>query len=298
VQQTSRGYGGYEAGYSGMGAVKEEKTSEGGGDSSQSFVVRMRGLPWSCTEEDVRQFFAGIDLAKILMTTDDTGRFNGEALVEFTNEENCTRAMALSRKSIGTRYIELFRSSYSELVSKTSGPVASTLGGPSLASSSYSAPSNSYSSGTPACIRMRGLPWDAGEPQITAFFQEAGVIPVRVHTKDGGGEAFVEFSSSSEVTTAMTRHKALMGRRYIELFRIPYAEVASIVGLPQTLPAKQSYNQSAGYESAYSQAGSSETFAQSEQTSYVLQSGASSSYPTQPPVTQSYSYPSASHSSF
>jgi hypothetical protein len=63
---------------------------------------------------------------------------------------------------------------------------------------------------------------------------EAGVTPFRVHRKETGGEAFCEFSTPLEAQTAMSRHKALIGHRYIELFRVSFRELAMIVGLNPT----------------------------------------------------------------
>ena len=45
-------------------------------------VVRLRGLPYSCEESDVVDFFAGLEVVDVLMVRKE-GRFAGEALVVF-----------------------------------------------------------------------------------------------------------------------------------------------------------------------------------------------------------------------
>jgi len=184
------------------------------------YVIRMRGLPYSATDEDVMEFFdiprpTGIHLIK-----DDLGRPSGEGFVEFATEVDAIAAMAKHRHHMGHRYIELFRSSPEELMRAlglTTGWYNSRNGG--------SQPKST-------CILMRGLPYSCTESDITKFFQEIDVTPIRIHRKADGAEAYVEFYSISDTDKAMTRHRNYIGRRYIELFRVTYEDMARTVGLP------------------------------------------------------------------
>merc|ERR1719410_9593 len=82
------------------------------------------------------------------------------------------------------------------------------------------------------CLLMRGLPYSCTESDITKFFQEIDVTPIRIHRKADGAEAYVEFYNISDTDTAMSRHRSYIGRRYIELFRVTYEDMARTVGLP------------------------------------------------------------------
>merc|ERR1719410_2856814 len=82
------------------------------------------------------------------------------------------------------------------------------------------------------CLLMRGLPYSCTESDITKFFQEIDVTPIRIHRKADGAEAYVEFYNISDTDTAMSRHRSYIGRRYIELFRVTYDDMARTVGLP------------------------------------------------------------------
>jgi len=83
---------------------------------------------------------------------------------------------------------------------------------------------------------MQGIPYTATEADIARFFNEAGVVPIRIHRRHNGGECYVEFSTVSDARQAMTLHKAHMGKRYIELFRVSFQEMASVVGVGALTP--------------------------------------------------------------
>lgn len=76
-------------------------------------VIRMRGLPFNVTVEDIMQFFRVYnvhkDAVKIAFRYD--GRPTGEAFVTFDSADSAAKALTLDRGEIGSRYIELFISS-------------------------------------------------------------------------------------------------------------------------------------------------------------------------------------------
>jgi hypothetical protein len=83
-------------------------------------VIRMRGLPFRATEADIVAFFeqAGVQVLDggVLVCKGADGRVTGEGYVQFGSEEDARRALQRHRDQMGSRYIELFRSSKPELL--------------------------------------------------------------------------------------------------------------------------------------------------------------------------------------
>ena len=92
--------------------------NHGGGirDGPATGYIRMRGLPFQGTKQDVLDFFKDhkpIE-SSILLTYHVDGRATGEGYVAFDNVSDAQSAMALHRSSMGNRYIELFISNKDE----------------------------------------------------------------------------------------------------------------------------------------------------------------------------------------
>ncbi|CAG2055761.1 unnamed protein product, partial [Timema podura] len=89
-------------------------------------IVRMRGLPYDCTAKQVLDFFeAGENSCKVmddeegvLFVKKPDGRATGDAFVLFSQEEDAGKALSKHRELIGSRYIELFRSTTAEVQQK------------------------------------------------------------------------------------------------------------------------------------------------------------------------------------
>jgi len=212
-------------------------------ENVQNSVIRMRGLPFAALESDIIEFFgqASVKPARVhLVREEGLGRPSGVAYAEFSTEEECSAALTCNNRNIGTRYIELFKSTMSDLKA-TCGYSNSfdNMYNPAMAGVQFGPAYNGFGGGPQFqgdgnhCVKMRGLPYNSNEKDITTFFQEGGVIPTRIHRNPDGGEAYVEFMNGNDAQKAMGRNRAHIGHRYIELFRVPYDEVASIVGLPR-----------------------------------------------------------------
>ncbi|XP_063908037.1 RNA-binding protein fusilli isoform X2 [Zophobas morio] len=256
-------------------ASGEDFLSVAGGKSSEAqaflsrgaaVIVRMRGLPYDCTAKQVLDFFASgensctvLDGADgVLFVRKPDGRATGDAFVLFANEADAPKALSKHRECIGSRYIELFRSTTAEvqqvlnrsLESRTYEPEPL----PPLIPHMPLLPQHYITSGTKKeCIRLRGLPYEAQVEHILEFLGDyakniifQGVHMVYNAQGQPSGEAFIQMDSEqSAYTTAQQKHHRYMifgkKQRYIEVFQCSGEDMNLVLtgGIPAPVsPAK------------------------------------------------------------
>ena len=93
-------------------------------------------------------------------------------------------------------------------------------------------------------IRMRGLPFTATPQDVLGFLgaespvtdATEGLLFVKYPDGRPTGDAFVLFACEEYAQNALKKHKQILGKRYIELFRSTAAEVQQVrwpaVGMP------------------------------------------------------------------
>ncbi|KAJ8266759.1 hypothetical protein GJAV_G00134370 [Gymnothorax javanicus] len=183
----------------------------------EGFVVRIRGLPWSCSADEVQRFFSDCKIANggtgIHFTYTREGRPSGEAFVELESEEDLKIAVKKDRETMGHRYVEVFKSNNVEMdwVMKHTGPNCPETEGDGL-------------------VRLRGLPFGCSKEEIVQFFSGLEIVPngITLPVDFQGrstGEAFVQFASQDIAEKALKKHKERIGHRYIEIFKSSRAEV-------------------------------------------------------------------------
>lgn len=99
------------------------------GPAEHTGVLKLRGLPFAATKDDIVGFFGGsiTDLPplahdSIHIVTSMDGRPSGVAFVEFNSPEDARAAhQQMDRQSMGTRYVELFASSREEATRAATG---------------------------------------------------------------------------------------------------------------------------------------------------------------------------------
>ncbi len=77
----------------------------------------MLGLPYTATENDVINFFTGLNIVGVhFLHTHANGRPTGEGFVEFATADDAHKALGLHKFTMDTRYIELFRCTKAEML--------------------------------------------------------------------------------------------------------------------------------------------------------------------------------------
>ncbi|XP_071385328.1 epithelial splicing regulatory protein 1 isoform X2 [Centroberyx affinis] len=202
-------------------------------------VIRARGLPWQSSDQDIARFFRGLNIAKggAALCLNAQGRRNGEALVRFVSEEHRDLALQRHKHHMGNRYIEVYKATgedFLKIAGGTSNEVAMFL-----------------SREDQIIVRMRGLPFTATHEQVLAFFAQGEEGPAEACPVSGGkdgilfvrypdgrptGDAFVLFACEEHAQCALMKHKDILGKRYIELFKSTAAEVQQVLNRYSSAP--------------------------------------------------------------
>ncbi|XP_072250414.1 epithelial splicing regulatory protein 1 isoform X1 [Leuresthes tenuis] len=201
-------------------------------------VIRARGLPWQSSDQDIARFFRGLNIAKggAALCLNAQGRRNGEALVRFVSEEHRDLALQRHKHHMGNRYIEVYKATgedFLKIAGGTSNEAAMFL-----------------SREDQIIVRMRGLPFTATHEQVLAFFSPGdglketcpvsggkdGILFVRYPDGRPTGDAFVLFACEEHAQCALRKHKEILGKRYIELFKSTAAEVQQVLNRFSSAP--------------------------------------------------------------
>lgn len=198
-------------------------------------VVRLRGLPFDCTETDVAEFFHGLDIVDVLFVHKG-GKFTGEAFCVLGYPLQVDFALQRNRQNIGRRYVEVFRSKRQEYYKAIANEVSDARGGSPRRSASRA---KSYDEGKDSAehtgvLRLRGLPFSASKDDIMEFFSDFDLSEDSIHiimNSEGrpSGEAYVEFENAEDSKAAMAKDRMTLGSRYIELFPSSHSEMEDAI---------------------------------------------------------------------
>ncbi|CAG7723426.1 unnamed protein product [Allacma fusca] len=205
--------------------IKSDSRSQ---DEDESLVIKLRGLPWSSTVDNILDFFKGIKVQGgregVHLVTTPEGRSSGEAFVEVV-ESDMQDAIKKDKKNIGHRYIEVFKVKRAEMdwVLKRNRPNHSN-------SSSFR---NNNFDDNECYIRMRGLPFECSKEDVLQFFGGLDVVSNGIQLMfdsmgRSSGEAYVHFKSKEIAEKALLRDRQCIGHRYIEIFRVGAAELRNL----------------------------------------------------------------------
>ncbi|KAK7933131.1 hypothetical protein WMY93_004027 [Mugilogobius chulae] len=204
------------------------------------YIIQVKGIPWSCTPQDLLQFFSECrirdGLKGIHLTTDRSGRPSGRAFIEVEHEDDVSKALEKHRQYLGPRYVEVY-----EVTNNDAEAI--------LNNAAEQGPSSD------CVVRLRGLPYSSSEADIIDFFSgmqkcvlssmlfkpiyfnnllitnvnylfctlgldiaQNGITIVSDNKGRNSGVAYVEFTSQEAFEEALRRNRDMIGNRYIEVF--------------------------------------------------------------------------------
>lgn len=225
----------------------------------EDLTVQLRGLPFSCKEDDVVHFFDGLGILDLYVDIAPDGRASGTGFVEFGTPEDFNAALGMNGKMIGHRYItvsvaskEMMAFARGEEINPR-GPVPfhnndhpphhnANPGRPNQAKvpGPPGRPGASPMQRPPPCIAMKNLPEGVTNRDITGFLGQMNVMPRAVHImlcpdKTPSGDAFAEFGAPEDLETALQLSgKPMLGNR-VSVESISFHEMMDILGRPNPM---------------------------------------------------------------
>lgn len=194
-----------------MGRLFQDSEDDG-------LVVKLRGLPWATTVDEILKFFEGVKVrngrAGVQITTAKNGRPSGEAFVEVEDEDDLENALRKDKENLGPRYIEVFKVKRQEM--------------DWMLEHTDVVEGNAFDQG---CLRLRGLPFECTKSDIADFFSGLEIIPNGITIVEdpfngrATGEAYVQFVDKNSADEALKKHKEKIGHRYIEIFKSTLKEI-------------------------------------------------------------------------
>jgi hypothetical protein len=94
-----------------------QEEAEGIAEGNQNVALRLRGLPYQCTEQDIYAFFAKHEMVEhiadvpkaVKLIQKANGKASGQAIVEMASKEAADLArIHINGQWMGTRYVEVF----------------------------------------------------------------------------------------------------------------------------------------------------------------------------------------------
>jgi nucleolin len=189
-------------------------------DTTVDHTVYVEGIPFESNPDEVKQFFVeqgGItDILELrLPTWQDTGRLRGYGHVAFESLESHQKALSLSGKHLGKRYLK---------IEAAKAPKAASGG-----SGNYRTDVDPFAPPPKDChtIFVHNLPYQATEDEIAQVFDKFGTIQdggVRIarHSanRQSKGFCYVDYASPEEAQQAVqecSRGKVHVGGRLVRV---------------------------------------------------------------------------------
>ncbi|XP_038059469.1 probable RNA-binding protein 19 [Patiria miniata] len=182
-----------------MKAVKKDDKFDRG-----QYVLKMRGVPFSVKENDIRSFFAPIAIKAIRIPLNEKKQRTGMAFVELNTEADLVQALKRNKDYMGKRYIELFRDEWNQ-----GGQQGTREREAPWAKQAAELESSDEPIGETGRLFVRNLPYVCQEEDLETLFSKYGPLtevnlPIDPLTKKIKGFAFITFMMPEHAVKAFT----------------------------------------------------------------------------------------------
>ncbi|XP_078253312.1 RNA binding motif protein 12Bb [Rhinoraja longicauda] len=242
---TSRAMGNSSDNFNGSGTVdlsadsaynqmREPRTSF----NSDNVYLRLNGMPYSTTEQHVRDFFRGLQIDDIRLVKDYWGMNTGEGFVRFSSAWDAAEGLKYHKKYMGLRFIRVVRATEFEWLAEMedSQPDKNQGRSPPQEENYFHSRRRSRSprrrrsrSRSPYdedyYVQLKNMPYGVSKRDVQSFFNELNIADDQIYfiydisgksTKEG----FVKFKNAVEHRKALRYHKVCIKNRAVYVYPI------------------------------------------------------------------------------
>ena len=83
--------------------------------AADACFVKLRGLPYTADQNQIASFFAPLQILGMQVALNNSGQPSGFGFVQFRSADDVTSALSRSGQVMGSRYVEVFRSTRMEM---------------------------------------------------------------------------------------------------------------------------------------------------------------------------------------
>ncbi|XP_030593757.1 putative RNA-binding protein 19 [Archocentrus centrarchus] len=186
---------------------KMKKTAKQETEPMTEFTVKLRGVPFTVKEKQIREFMTPLKPAAVRIGKNESGNRTGYVYVDLHSKEEVEKALKKNKDYIGGRYIEVFRVDPSAGKSKRDGKDKESDGNFTRKLKEDEEEEDVSESGR---LFVRNLPYTCTEEDLKELFSKHGplsevLFPIDSLTKRPKGFAFVTYMIPENAVTALAQ---------------------------------------------------------------------------------------------
>jgi len=192
--------------------------------------VKLTGMVWTATEEDVRNLLFDCDVTQVLFLMNEYGKPTGDGLVELSDKSFVEVAKRHNRKFIGTRFVVIQESNEREFYTSLSSSGNALIGGGGgrggagavggAGAAANVGPGHGY-------VKLSGMVWTATEDDVRRLLYDCNIVSVQFLMNEYGkplGDGIVELASKIDAFVATKHNREYIGARFVVVQQIDERE--------------------------------------------------------------------------
>ncbi|KAK3574803.1 hypothetical protein QTP86_018394 [Hemibagrus guttatus] len=174
-------------------------------EPATEFTVKLRGVPFTVKEQQVREFMLPLKPVAIRIAKNKEGRISGNVYVDLNSEAEVERALKLDKDYMGGRYIEVFRATnFSDKRKMRANPQEKNF------VSELKEDEEEEDVSESGRLFVRNLPYTCTEEELKELFTKHGHLselhfPIDSLTKKPKGFAFVTYMIPENAVAALAQ---------------------------------------------------------------------------------------------